>query len=55
MTEYTFFINGEYTTAKVDNVEGTLKEARIEEGEEYSLVETDIYRENPVEIHEHRI
>jgi hypothetical protein len=40
--EYTFFINGEYKTAKADKVEGTLKEAGIEEREEYSLVEIDI-------------
>jgi hypothetical protein len=32
----------EYKTAKADNVEGTLKEAGIEEEQEYSFVETDI-------------
>jgi hypothetical protein len=42
MTEYTFSINGEYKTAKVDTEEEALKEADIEEEQEYSLVDADI-------------
>jgi hypothetical protein len=40
MTEYTFYINGEYKTVEAEDLEGALKEAGIEEGEEYDLVET---------------
>jgi len=40
MTEYTFFINGGYKTAEAEDLEGALKEAGIEEGEGYDLVET---------------
>ena len=37
MTEYTFYINGEYKTAEAEDLEGALKEAGIEEGEDMIL------------------
>jgi len=40
MSEYTFYINGEYKTVEADTEEEALKEAGIEEGDAYSLVET---------------
>ena len=45
MTEYTFFINGEYKTVEAEDLEGALKEAGIEEGDEYDLVETDSFED----------
>jgi len=41
MTKYTFYINGEHKTVDADTEEQALKAAGIQDGEEYSLVETD--------------
>jgi hypothetical protein len=43
MTTYTFFFNGEYTTVEADSEEEALKEAGIEEGDIYDLVEVDSF------------
>lgn len=43
MTMYTFYINGEYKTVETDTVEEAIKEAGIEEGDVYDLVETDSF------------
>jgi hypothetical protein len=43
MTTYTFFINGEYKTVEADTEEEALKEAGIEEGDVYDLVEVDSF------------
>jgi hypothetical protein len=43
MTEYTFSINGEYKTVEADTEEEALKEAGIEEGDAYELVDTDSF------------
>jgi hypothetical protein len=43
MTTYTFFINGEYKTVEADSEEEALKEAGIEEGDIYDLVEVDSF------------
>ena len=45
MTTYTFCINGEYKTVEADDLVGALKEAGIEEGDEYDLVETDSFED----------
>ena len=39
MGEYTFYVHGEYRTVEADYFEGALRQAGIEEGEEYNLVE----------------
>ena len=39
MTMYTFCINGVYKTVEADNEDKAIKEARIEEGDAYDLVE----------------
>jgi len=43
MTKYTFYINGEYTSVEADTEEEAIKEAGIEEGDAYDLVETDSF------------
>ena len=43
MTEYTFFFNGEFKTVEADTEEEALKEAGIEEGDVYDLVDTDSF------------
>ena len=43
MTTYTFFFNGEYTTVEAETEEEALKEAGIEEGDIYDLVEVDSF------------
>jgi hypothetical protein len=43
MTEYTFYINGEYKTVEADTKEEAVKEAGIEEGDAYDLVGTDSF------------
>jgi hypothetical protein len=45
MTEYTFFINGEYRTVEADSEEEAIEEAGIEEGDAYDLVETDSFED----------
>ena len=40
MTQYTFYINGEYKTVEAGNEEEAIEKAGIGEGEEYDLVET---------------
>jgi len=41
MTQYTFYINGEYKTVEAGSEEEAIKEAGIAEGDEYDIVETD--------------
>ena len=41
MTMYTCYVNGEYKTVKADTEEEAIREAGIEEGDIYDLVETD--------------
>lgn len=41
MTQYTFYINGEYKTVEAGSEEEAIKEAGIDEGDAYDLVETD--------------
>jgi hypothetical protein len=43
MTQYTFYINGEYKTVEADTEEEAIKEAGIAEGDAYDLVETDTF------------
>ena len=43
MTQYTFYINGEYKTVEADTEEDATREAGIEEGDVYDLVETDSF------------
>jgi hypothetical protein len=43
MTTYTFYINGEYKTVEADTEEDAIREAGIEEGDAYDLVETDSF------------
>jgi len=43
MTKYTFYINGVHKTVDAETEEVALKAAGIEEGEEYSIVETDTF------------
>jgi len=43
MTQYTFYINGEYKTVEADSEEEAVKGAGIEEGDTYDLVETDSF------------
>jgi len=43
MTQYTFYINGEYKTVEADSEEEAVKAAGIEEGDAYDLVETDSF------------
>jgi hypothetical protein len=43
MTTYTFYVNGEYKTVAADTEEDVIKEAGIEEGDVYDLVETDSF------------
>ena len=43
MTQYTFYINGEYKTVEADTEEDAAREAGIEEGDVYDLVETDSF------------
>ncbi len=43
MTQYTFYINGEYTTVEADSEEEAIKEAGIKDGDTYDLVETDTF------------
>ena len=43
MTAYTFYINGEYRTVEADTEEEAIKQAGIEEGDVYDLVETDCF------------
>ena len=45
MTAYTFYINGEYKTVDADSEEEAIKEAGIEEGDSYDLVETDSFED----------
>lgn len=40
MTTYTFYVNGEYKTTDADSEEEAIKQAGIEEGAAYDLVET---------------
>lgn len=43
MTMYTFYINGLYKTVEADNEEDAIREAGIQEGDAYDLVETDSF------------
>lgn len=43
MTQYTFYVNGEYKTVEADTEEDAIKVAGIEEGDTYDLVETDSF------------
>jgi hypothetical protein len=43
MTQYTFYINGQYKTLKADTEEEAIRKAGIEEGDAYDLVETDTF------------
>ena len=43
MTQYTFYINGDYRTVEGDAEEDATREAGIEEGDVYDLVETDSF------------
>ncbi len=43
MTMYTFYVNGEYKTVEADTEEEAIREAGIEEGDIYDLVETDSF------------
>jgi hypothetical protein len=43
MTQYTFYINGEYRAVEADTEEDAAREAGIEEGDVYDLVETDSF------------
>lgn len=43
MTQYTFYINGEYKTVEADSEEEAMKEAGIKEDNDYDLVETDSF------------
>lgn len=43
MTMYTFYVNGEYKTIEADTEEEAIREAGIEEGDIYDLVETDSF------------
>jgi len=43
MTMYTCYVNGEYKTVKADTEEEAIREAGIEEGDIYDLVETDSF------------
>lgn len=45
MTMYTFYVNGEYKTIEADTEEEAIKQAGIEEGDTYDLVETDSFDE----------
>jgi hypothetical protein len=40
---YTFYVNGEYKTVEADTEEEAIREAGIEEGDIYDLVETDSF------------
>lgn len=40
---FTFYINGDYRTVEADTEEDAIREAGIEEGDEYNLVETDSF------------
>jgi len=51
MGEYTFYINGEYKTVEADYFEGALRQAGIEEGEEYNLVELIVLTTNALRRH----
>ena len=43
MTQYTFYINGEYRIVEADTEEDATREAGIEEGDVYDLVGTDSF------------
>jgi hypothetical protein len=43
MAAYTFYINGEYKTVEADSEDEAIKEAGIEEGDVYDLVEVDSF------------
>jgi len=43
MTKYTFYINGQHKTVEADTEKEAIKEAGIEEGDAYDLVETDTF------------
>jgi hypothetical protein len=43
MTMYTFYVNGDYKTVEADTEEDAIREAGIEEGDVYDLVETDSF------------
>ena len=43
MTQYTFYINGDYRTVEADAEEDATREAGIEEGDVYDLIETDSF------------
>lgn len=45
MTEYTFYINGDYKTVEAETEVEAIKEAGIEEGDVYDLVETDSFED----------
>jgi len=40
---YTFYVNGDYKTVEADTEEDAIREAGIEEGDVYDLVETDSF------------
>jgi hypothetical protein len=41
MTQYTFYVNGEYKTVDAATEEEAIKAAGIKEGDAYDLVETE--------------
>jgi len=43
MTQYTFYINGEYKTVEADSEEEAIEKAGITDGDTYDLVETDCF------------
>jgi hypothetical protein len=43
MTQYPFYVNGEYKTVEADTEEDAIKAAGIVEGDAYDLVETDSF------------
>ena len=45
MTMYTFCINGMHKTVEADTEEEVTKEAGLEEGDAYDLVETDSFND----------
>ena len=45
MTQYTFYINGEYKTVEAGNEEEAIEKAGIGEGDAYDLVETDSFED----------
>jgi hypothetical protein len=43
MTQYTFYINGDYKTVEADSEEEAIEKAGLSDGDTYDLVETDSF------------